>query len=98
MDDDSFTLGKLVHGRRVLGTLADLERIYTTRQFSQVLVAIDLLPRERMEQLWQFANRRQLTMQRFSIRLNDLGPSVDGRAAERAGPSITERPGATGVA
>jgi len=98
VDHDSFTLGKLVHGRRVLGTLADLERIYTTRQFSQVLVAVDLLPRERMEQLWQFANRRQLTMQRFSIRLNDLGPSADGRAAERASPIITERPGATGVA
>jgi UDP-GlcNAc:undecaprenyl-phosphate GlcNAc-1-phosphate transferase len=98
VDDDSFTLGKLVHGRRVLGTLADLERIYTIRQFSQVLVAIDMLPRERMEQLWQFANSRQLTIQRFSIRLNDLGPSVDSRAAERAGPIITERPGATGVA
>ncbi len=98
VDDDSFTLGKLVHGRRVLGTLADLERIYATRHFSQVLVAIETLPRERMEQLWQFANNRQLTMQRFSIRLNDLGPSVDGRAVERAGPIITERPGATGVA
>jgi UDP-GlcNAc:undecaprenyl-phosphate GlcNAc-1-phosphate transferase len=98
VDDDSFTLGKLVHGRRVLGTLADLERIYTIRQFSQVLVAIDMLPREHMERLWQFANSRQLTIQRFSIRLNDLGPSVDSRAVERAGPIITERPGATGVA
>jgi UDP-GlcNAc:undecaprenyl-phosphate/decaprenyl-phosphate GlcNAc-1-phosphate transferase len=98
VDDDSFTLGKLVHGRRVLGTLADLERIYTARQFSQVLVAIETLPRERMEQLWQFANIRQLTMQRFSIRLNDLGPSVDGRTVERAGPIITERPSATGIA
>jgi UDP-GlcNAc:undecaprenyl-phosphate GlcNAc-1-phosphate transferase len=98
VDDDSFTLGKLVHGRRVLGTLADLERIYTVRQFSQVLVAIETLPRERMEQLWQFANDRQLTMQRFSIRLNDLGPSVDGRTVERPGAIIAERPGATGIA
>jgi hypothetical protein len=82
----------------VLGTLADLERIYTTRQFTQVLVAIETLPRERMEQLWQFANTRQLTMQRFSIRLNDLGPSVDSRTSESAGPIITERPSATGIA
>jgi UDP-GlcNAc:undecaprenyl-phosphate GlcNAc-1-phosphate transferase len=98
VDDDSFTLGKLVHGRRVLGTLTDLERIYTARQFSQVLVAIETLPRERMEQLWQFANNRQLKMQRFSIRVNELGPSVDGRTVERAGAIITERPGATGIA
>ena len=98
VDDDNFTLGKLVHGRRVLGTLADLERIYTSRKFSQVIVAIDLLPRERMEQLWQFANRRELTMQRFSIRLNDLGRSIDSRAVERSGPLMPERPGATGVA
>jgi FlaA1/EpsC-like NDP-sugar epimerase len=43
VDDDSFTLGKLVHGRRVLGTLTDLERIYQTRQFSQVLVAAETI-------------------------------------------------------
>jgi UDP-GlcNAc:undecaprenyl-phosphate/decaprenyl-phosphate GlcNAc-1-phosphate transferase len=96
VDDDSFTLGKLVHGRRVLGTLADLERIYTIRQFSQVLVAIDMLPRERMEQLWQFANSRQLTIQRFSIRLNDLGPSVDSRAAERQVRSSRKDPARLG--
>jgi FlaA1/EpsC-like NDP-sugar epimerase len=96
VDDDSFTLGKLVHGRRVLGTLADLDRIYDTRQFSQVLVAVDALPGDRLEQLWQFANRRELTMQRFSIRLNELGPPAIGRASERAGAIITERPAAAG--
>jgi UDP-GlcNAc:undecaprenyl-phosphate GlcNAc-1-phosphate transferase len=96
VDDDSFTLGKLVHGRRVLGTLADLDRIYDTRQFSQVLVAVDALPGDRLEQLWQFANRRELTMQRFSIRLNELGPPAIGRASERAGAIITERTAAPG--
>lgn len=96
VDDDSFTLGKLVHGRRVLGTLADLDRIYATKQFSQVLVAAETIPGDRMEQLWQFANRLQLTVQRFSIRLNDLGPSVEAKAAERADPIITGRPNGTG--
>jgi UDP-GlcNAc:undecaprenyl-phosphate GlcNAc-1-phosphate transferase len=96
VDDDSFTLGKLVHGRRVLGTLADLDRIYDTRRFSQVLVAVDALPGDRLEQLRQFANQHELTMQRFSIRLNELGPKAIGRASERAGAIITESTAAPG--
>ena len=96
VDDDSFTLGKLVHGRRVLGTLADLDRIYETRQFSQVLVAAETIPGDRMEQLRQFASGRQLSVRRFSIRLNELGPSAEAGAAERANPIVSGRPAATG--
>jgi UDP-GlcNAc:undecaprenyl-phosphate/decaprenyl-phosphate GlcNAc-1-phosphate transferase len=96
VDDDSFTLGKLVHGRRVLGTLADLERIYHIRQFSQVLVAAETIPGDRMAQLWQFANARGLSVRRFSIRLNELGPSAEAGAAERANPIGSGRPAATG--
>jgi UDP-GlcNAc:undecaprenyl-phosphate/decaprenyl-phosphate GlcNAc-1-phosphate transferase len=96
VDDDSFTLGKLVHGRRVLGTLADLERIYETRQFSQLLVAAETIPGDRMEQLWHFASGRQLSIRRFSIRLNELGPSVEAAAVERANPIVSGRSAATG--
>jgi UDP-GlcNAc:undecaprenyl-phosphate/decaprenyl-phosphate GlcNAc-1-phosphate transferase len=96
VDDDSFRVGKLVHGRRVLGTMSDLDRIYTKKQFSQVLVATEAIPGDRMERLWQFANRLQLTVQRFSIRLNDLGPSVETRAAERGAQILSGRPGAKG--
>jgi len=96
VDDDSFRVGKLVHGRRVLGTMSDLDRIYIKKQFSQVLVATEAIPGDRMERLWQFANRLQLTVQRFSIRLNDLGPSVETRAAERGAQILSGRPGAKG--
>jgi UDP-GlcNAc:undecaprenyl-phosphate GlcNAc-1-phosphate transferase len=96
VDDDSFTVGKLVHGQRVLGTLADLDRIYATNHFSQVLIAAETIPGERMERLRQFANQLQLSVQRFSIRLNDLGPSVEARAAERGGQVLSGRPGAKG--
>ncbi|MBI3758642.1 MAG: hypothetical protein HY269_02675 [Deltaproteobacteria bacterium] len=97
VDDDSFTLGKLVHGRRVLGTLADLDRIYATKQFTQVLVAVEAVPGERMEQLWQFANRLELTMQRFSIRLNDMGPAVEVKPPDRPPSVLIGRPGAAGA-
>jgi FlaA1/EpsC-like NDP-sugar epimerase len=95
IDDDSFTIGKLVHGRRVLGTLADLDQIYATRQFSQVLVAAETIPGERMERLWQFANRAQLTVQRFSIRLNELGPSAEAKSEDRSGQILSGRPGSS---
>jgi UDP-GlcNAc:undecaprenyl-phosphate GlcNAc-1-phosphate transferase len=96
VDDDSFTVGKLVHGQRVLGTLADLDRIYATNHFSQVLIAAETIPGERMERLRQFANQLELSVQRFSIRLNDVGPSVEARAAERGGQVLSGRPGAKG--
>ena len=96
VDDDSFTLGKLVHGRRVLGTLADLERIYATRQFSQLLVAAETIPGDRMEQLRRFAGEHQLRVRRFSIRLNELGPSAEAAVAERSNPIVSGRPAATG--
>jgi UDP-GlcNAc:undecaprenyl-phosphate GlcNAc-1-phosphate transferase len=94
VDDDSFTVGKLVHGRRVLGTMADLDQIYAKKQFSQVLVATEAIPGDRMERLWQFASRLHVTVQRFSIRLNDLGPSTESRAAERGAQILPGRPGA----
>jgi len=96
VDDDSFTLGKLVHGRRVLGSLADLERIYSASQFSQVLVAADSVPGDRMEQLWHFANRHQLSVRRFSIRLNELGPAAEAGSSERASPIVAGSPSAAG--
>ncbi len=94
VDDDSFTQGKLVHGRRVLGTLADLERIYQTRRFSQVLVAAEAITGDRMEQLRQFAGGHRLSVRRFTIRLNEVVPAAE--AVERAKPIIAGRTAASG--
>jgi UDP-GlcNAc:undecaprenyl-phosphate GlcNAc-1-phosphate transferase len=95
VDDDSFTLGKLVHGRRVLGTLDDLTHIYGTRPFSQVLVAAERIPEDRMNLLRQFAVGRPLSVRRFTIRLNELGPSLDAATAERVASIVSGRPVAT---
>jgi UDP-GlcNAc:undecaprenyl-phosphate GlcNAc-1-phosphate transferase len=96
VDDDSFTLGKLVHGQRVLGTLADLDRIYETRPFSQVLVAAETISGDRMEHLRQFAGGFHLSVRRFSIRLNELIPPAEVETVERTNPIVTGRPAATG--
>jgi len=97
VDDDSFKQGKLVHGRRVLGTLADLERIFERRGFSQVLVATEAIAVDRMEQLRRFADGRQLSVRRFSIRLNELGPGADAAGTvERANPIRPGRTAASG--
>ncbi|MBF6559003.1 MAG: hypothetical protein IVW56_01840 [Candidatus Binataceae bacterium] len=92
VDDDSFTIGKLVHGRRVMGTLEDLDRIYAEQQFSQVLVATEPIPRERMALLWDFASRRHLAMRRFSIRVNDMGVAAEALAETEAADVIAAGP------
>ncbi|MGH7933111.1 MAG: nucleoside-diphosphate sugar epimerase/dehydratase, partial [Candidatus Binataceae bacterium] len=78
VDDDSFKLGKFVHGYRVLGTFDDLERIFATNEFNQMLIAVDTLPGERMALLWAFANRYHVAVRRFSIRVNEVGMTADG--------------------
>ncbi len=85
VDDDAMKLGKLVHGRQVMGSLADLERILLATNFNELLVAMDSLPREMTLSLWEFANRHHLSVRRFSIRLNDIGPPGESGALPAAG-------------
>ncbi len=75
VDNDAMKLGKLVHGRQVMGSLEDLEQILLATNFNELLVAVDSLPREMTLLLWEFANRHHLSVRRFSIRLNDMGPA-----------------------
>ena len=88
VDDDSFTIGKLVHGGADCWALWPISmRVYVpTRQFSQVLVAAETLY---LGIAWSgsgsLPNRAQLTVQRFSIRLNELGPSAEAKSEDRGG-------------
>ena len=72
IDDDGFKLGKLVHGQRVLGSSADLERVYRALPFDQVLIADDEISRERLERIGEFARRHDLIVRRFTIALSDV--------------------------
>ena len=95
IDDDSFTLGKLVHGRRVLGTLDDLDRIFGTRPFTQVLIAAETIPDDRMGLLRQFAGKHPVSVCRFTIRLNELIPAEAAAPELVTSPMVSGRPVAT---
>ncbi len=86
IDDDGFKLGKLVHGQRVLGSSADLERVYRASPFDQVLIAVDEISDERLRRIDDFARRHQLVVRRFSIALSDVrdGPSALSIVEKRA--------------
>ncbi|MGH8013494.1 MAG: hypothetical protein ACREQ4_13440 [Candidatus Binataceae bacterium] len=86
IDDDSFKLGKLVHGYRVLGTFDQLEEIYSEYGFRQILIATENLPRERLALIWAFANLHRLVIKRFSIRLNEIGAVPEGGTINEAAP------------
>jgi UDP-GlcNAc:undecaprenyl-phosphate GlcNAc-1-phosphate transferase len=72
IDDDGFKLGKLVHGQRVLGSSADLERVYRSSPFDQVLIADNEISDERLGRIGEFARRHELAVRRFTIALSDI--------------------------
>ncbi len=82
-DDDSFKRGKLVEGLNVLGSLDDLERIYSATAFNQILIADDSLREEQLSTLWSFANRQDLGLGRFSIGLSEVGLGEERNGASR---------------
>jgi FlaA1/EpsC-like NDP-sugar epimerase len=53
VDDDPAKAGTIIHGLRVLGTTADLERIIQASGARQAVVTIGDLPREKLRQLVQ---------------------------------------------
>jgi len=80
IDDDAFKLGKLVHGQRVLGSSADLERVYRAAPFDQILIADDEISDERLQRIEDFARRRDLVVRRFTIALSDVGDGAPARS------------------
>ena len=87
VDDDSFKLGKVLHGYRVLGTLDDLYDIYAETKFEQILVTVESLTRERLALIWAFASQHHLPVRRFSIRVNDMGRAAEPSTIVEAIPS-----------
>jgi FlaA1/EpsC-like NDP-sugar epimerase len=89
-DDDGFKLGKLVHGRSVLGSLDDLEKIHAATGFNQILVAAETFAPERMRLVLSFANLHHVAVRKFSIKLSEV--VLAGAAGQNgaAGPIADE--------
>ena len=89
-DDDGFKLGKIVHGRPVLGSLDDLEKVHAATEFNEVLVATEALAGERMGLVLAFANLHHMAVRKFSIRLSDVALANDTAGKNGiAGPNST---------
>ena len=96
-DDDGFKLGKLVHGRSVLGSLDDLEKIHAASQFNQVLVAAEALAPERMRLVLSFANLHHVAVRKFSIKLSEVELANDSAGANGTAGPISRGTSAPGV-
>jgi UDP-GlcNAc:undecaprenyl-phosphate GlcNAc-1-phosphate transferase len=96
-DDDGFKLGKLVHGRSVLGSLDDLEKIHAASQFNQVLVAAEALAPERMRLVLSFANLHHVAVRKFSIKLSEVELANDSAGANGTAGPIARGTSAPGV-
>jgi UDP-GlcNAc:undecaprenyl-phosphate GlcNAc-1-phosphate transferase len=93
VDDDNFKLGKVVHGRPILGSVDDLEVILTRTWFNQILIAAEGLPEQRMAAIWELATRHQIAVRRFAIGLSEM-VSVPSGGMEHSAPipSLAGRP------
>jgi UDP-GlcNAc:undecaprenyl-phosphate/decaprenyl-phosphate GlcNAc-1-phosphate transferase len=65
VDDDALKLGKLIHGCKILGSVADLDRIFEKSPFDELLLASPTLNSDTNAMLREFASKREIVMYRF---------------------------------
>ena len=89
VDDDHFKQGKLMAGRPVLGSLDDLEQIYRSAPFNEIVIAIDNLAEQRLEILWHFANDHNMAVRRFSSQVDNVTDASSRRNGVDASSAAT---------
>ncbi len=89
VDNDEFKHHKLVAGSPVLGSLQDLEPIFQSTAFNEILVAVDTLDDQRLDPVWNFANCHNVVVRRFSILTEEAAPVAAPREAN--GRVVTAR-------
>ena len=82
IDDDTFKHGKLFHGYPVLGSISDLEEIFTRTTFDEILIAQDELRPAQLDHLKSFTTARGLILRQFSLDVTDI--STPRAAARRS--------------
>jgi len=80
LDDDANKWGKWIHGVRVLGPIADVERIASEKSVDQIVVAIPSLTPERLREILQLIRGTGLPV-RILPSLHEL---IDGRVDVKA--------------
>ena len=77
--DDDFALHHLsVYGFKVRGGIKDLETIYAKTPFDRIVIALKDIPEEREKIILDFAQKKNITVQRFTCSELDLfTPVVD---------------------
>jgi UDP-GlcNAc:undecaprenyl-phosphate GlcNAc-1-phosphate transferase len=81
IDDDEFKHGKLLHGYPVLGSVADLERIFGERAFDEILVAQKVVANGSLTRVFAFAREHHLPLQRFAVDLYEFEAEAPGSEA-----------------
>ena len=72
IDDDQRNKGKQVNGYPVIGTLESLESILKKNSVSEVILAINEFPKEKLERLSQICSAYRIPLRRFQTRLEDI--------------------------
>jgi UDP-GlcNAc:undecaprenyl-phosphate GlcNAc-1-phosphate transferase len=65
VDDDPLKIGKLIHGCEILGSVADLDRIFDKSPFDELLLASTSLSPATLTTLREFAHKNAVVMFRF---------------------------------
>jgi UDP-GlcNAc:undecaprenyl-phosphate/decaprenyl-phosphate GlcNAc-1-phosphate transferase len=87
VDNDRLKLGKLIHGRKVLGTIAALDQIFEKHPFDELLLASSSLSPEMMTMVREFAYRRATVIYRFVV---DVVRIQEGEADVRSLVSVEQ--------
>jgi FlaA1/EpsC-like NDP-sugar epimerase len=65
VDEDPFKSNKLIYGRRVLGSLTNLQSIYDQTNFSMILIADDLPSLGNVSRVQRFAETHKIEIRRY---------------------------------
>ena len=82
LDDDAFKHDKLIAGVPVLGPISEIDAIYSSKKFDEVMVAAKHLEENRLTLILNFAERLQMPVRRYSIQLDELSPPLSQMIAE----------------
>jgi FlaA1/EpsC-like NDP-sugar epimerase len=99
IDDDSFKRGKLFHGYPVLGSISDLDEIFTRTAFDEILIAQVDLRSAQLDCLKSFTTARGLILRQFSLDVTDIStPRTAARRSVAFGAAALARKAPTSLA